>query len=722
MREKSAQNFPLRRHLGGDTGNLLEPDSILWPSAGPGAAALQAARATLRADLADEAAENLARARREFLASGDTLGLAATELIEGNLEYFRGKEDKALNSYTAARDAYRQLGISRGVVKAWLGISQVKCARSDFGGARAACEEARDVLDEDADGPLRAEVFLHLAQVDASCFNLNEAMAAVQRALHFAGDDAQSLVRGNALYLLGEIESLRGSYKRSTEALQKALDHWARLGSQGSRHGRANVELELGLVECWWGNLDTALGHYRSALDDFVDIKEPYGEGLARLGLASVYCSRKEPDDAEAEAANAVEAFAKEGSVLGMLAARRVQARIALKRGRLTEAAALLDRAALHVEGRNHPEESAWLDMGRGDLALAQDDAAKARAHYENALDFFKRVGHAHGRALAILRLGRAHLKAGETQLASETFEKARAEYASIGSQRGEERARAALEGLRSEAARQAIPATDRGSPPKKSVALVMRGGGVKGIAFAGALEVLADYYDFHTFVGTSAGAITAVLLAAGLTPAKLRQALSQPGFPSRFLDAPWWRWLWNMLRHEGLHPGDELVAWLDEELYKATGRAIHRFEHLPRNAIVVAQDPDVGTTRFDKRDSLAESPAFAARCSASIPYLFIAPQRGNGRLYDGGLVHNFPVDIYLREAPTSDFIGLFLGTGRPPRRRKRPVAMDLLAIWLGQDEPQILDEHRDRIVVIDPSPVRTADFDVTDDGACQRL
>ena len=40
----------------------------------------------------------------------------------------------------------------------------------------------------------------------------------------------------------------------------------------------------------------------------------------------------------------------------------------------------------------------------------------------------------------------------------------------------------------------------------KQRIALILRGGGVKGIAFIGALEVLEDYYEFDPLVGTSAG------------------------------------------------------------------------------------------------------------------------------------------------------------------------------------------------------------------------
>ena len=71
--------------------------------------------------------------------------------------------------------------------------------------------------------------------------------------------------------------------------------------------------------------------------------------------------------------------------------------------------------------------------------------------------------------------------------------------------------------------------------------AIVMKGGGVKGLAFAGALLELEKHFWFDRHVGTSAGAIAAVLLAAAYTPAELRELLLQKNFRD-FMDAPSWQ------------------------------------------------------------------------------------------------------------------------------------------------------------------------------------
>jgi predicted acylesterase/phospholipase RssA len=74
---------------------------------------------------------------------------------------------------------------------------------------------------------------------------------------------------------------------------------------------------------------------------------------------------------------------------------------------------------------------------------------------------------------------------------------------------------------------------------------VVFEGGGAKGIAFAGALEVLkARGHRLRRYIGTSAGAITATLCAAGYSTQEMMDAISEKlpdGSPrfSSFMDIP---------------------------------------------------------------------------------------------------------------------------------------------------------------------------------------
>src|ERR1700712_3185367 len=69
---------------------------------------------------------------------------------------------------------------------------------------------------------------------------------------------------------------------------------------------------------------------------------------------------------------------------------------------------------------------------------------------------------------------------------------------------------------------------------------LVFEGGGVKGIGLAGAYAALVERgFEAKSVAGTSGGAITAALVAAGYTPAELDEVLRNVPFES-FKDRSW--------------------------------------------------------------------------------------------------------------------------------------------------------------------------------------
>lgn len=60
---------------------------------------------------------------------------------------------------------------------------------------------------------------------------------------------------------------------------------------------------------------------------------------------------------------------------------------------------------------------------------------------------------------------------------------------------------------------------------------LVFEGGGAKGMVFVGACEeLIRQGHSFDRLLGTSAGAITATLMAAGYSPAEMLEALAEKG------------------------------------------------------------------------------------------------------------------------------------------------------------------------------------------------
>ncbi|HYG63379.1 MAG TPA: patatin-like phospholipase family protein [Thermoanaerobaculia bacterium] len=241
--------------------------------------------------------------------------------------------------------------------------------------------------------------------------------------------------------------------------------------------------------------------------------------------------------------------------------------------------------------------------------------------------------------------------------------------------------------------------------------AIVMKGGGVKGLALTGALEVLSQYLSFDVFVGTSAGAMTAVLLAAGYTPPELREELYELDF-SRFCDSGLFRIASNILRRGALHSGDSMQDWLEERLVARCGIPPPvRLSDLPSRAVVYACSAN-GVLAFDKLGDRASEPAsFAVRCSAAIPFFFASPLMAGVRAFDGGLWQNFPLMRFIADNPQKPVIGLYL---KPQFMRKRSLVSDLIESATVGEEPDVIRKYANQIVAIDPFPVRTTDFSIS--------
>jgi predicted acylesterase/phospholipase RssA len=249
-----------------------------------------------------------------------------------------------------------------------------------------------------------------------------------------------------------------------------------------------------------------------------------------------------------------------------------------------------------------------------------------------------------------------------------------------------------------------------------------MKGGGVKGLAFAGAVRELQSYFQFEAFVGTSAGAIAATLFAAGATGAMLEETLRRKRFRD-FLDGKIWTAPFNIWFFGGIHPGVVFSNWLRSELHRLIRTQSELLmKDLPTRAVVYASTPEYGAVIFDSKGGHADSSVHSAvRCSMSIPYFF-QPQTVDGRrVYDGGLLNNYPVQIFLEQKRpgmlngASNFIALYLGSEQPPLLKRRFVFADLMSVWLDRNDPKIIDQYRSQTIIIDTTPIGTIDFDLTD-------
>ncbi|MFM8454343.1 MAG: patatin-like phospholipase family protein [Gammaproteobacteria bacterium] len=212
---------------------------------------------------------------------------------------------------------------------------------------------------------------------------------------------------------------------------------------------------------------------------------------------------------------------------------------------------------------------------------------------------------------------------------------------------------------------------------------LVFQGGGMKGVAYAGAIKALEEQgclKDVKRVAGSSAGGITALLLALGYSADEINEELSKMDF-KQFQDAPpkkWWEigflhkisnmyTIWKTKGH-GLYEGKVFKKWVKDKIEKALGNRNATFKDLHEACL---REPNkfkelsvTGTNlkkkeltvfNFEKHKNVKI--ADAVRITMSFPGAFQNVELATGKdkngkeitepYSDGGIACNFPMRIY---------------------------------------------------------------------------
>lgn len=193
---------------------------------------------------------------------------------------------------------------------------------------------------------------------------------------------------------------------------------------------------------------------------------------------------------------------------------------------------------------------------------------------------------------------------------------------------------------------------------------LVFEGGGVKGIAYVGAMEILESkgiLKNIERVGGTSAGAINALLLGLGFSNAETKKILGSLDFRN-FLDDSWGiiRDSKRLIEEFGWYKGDYFRNWAADLVRKKTGNSESTFRDIQelkkqegfRDIYMVGTNL---STRFAEVFSYEHTPrmtlADAVRISMSIPLFFAARRSLRGDVYvDGGVLDNYPVKLFDRK------------------------------------------------------------------------
>jgi NTE family protein len=257
---------------------------------------------------------------------------------------------------------------------------------------------------------------------------------------------------------------------------------------------------------------------------------------------------------------------------------------------------------------------------------------------------------------------------------------------------------------------------------------IVFEGGGAKGSAFVGALEALKKAGHTHRrLIGTSAGAITATLIAAGYTPSELLAAATEklpngkPRFSS-FMDAPseddftqaqrensltmellnranlplpslverklldallalpHYRQLFSLVECGGFFSGNKFLEWIREKLAAKGFPAGIKFKDFAARSrqdlsLVASDTSDMEMLILNHRTAPDCPVEWAVRMSMSIPFVwrevvwkaewgtYLGRPKAERLVVDGGVLSNFPIRLI---ATMDSFIRQVMGDTNP--------------------------------------------------------
>lgn len=193
---------------------------------------------------------------------------------------------------------------------------------------------------------------------------------------------------------------------------------------------------------------------------------------------------------------------------------------------------------------------------------------------------------------------------------------------------------------------------------------LVFEGGGAKGIAYLGAMEVLEKkdiLKNIERIGGASAGAINALLMGLNYSNDELKEKLMDLDFKMFLDDSPGIaRDIIRLQSKFGWYKGDRFYNWIKDRIREKTGNPNSTFkdiydgkeENKFKDIYFIGANISTGFAEvYSYEDTPLMEVAKAVRISMSIPLFFAALRKNDEDVcVDGGLINNYPVKLFDRE------------------------------------------------------------------------
>ncbi len=192
---------------------------------------------------------------------------------------------------------------------------------------------------------------------------------------------------------------------------------------------------------------------------------------------------------------------------------------------------------------------------------------------------------------------------------------------------------------------------------------LCFSGGGIRGISYLGVLKYLEELdilKNIESIAGTSIGALIASLIILGYTSDELYQLTLKIDFGNlQNMD------ITQLITNFGLDSGNGFVnlfkILIERKMKDSNITLLQLYEKTGKKLTLVACCLNTGEVVYYDYNSYPNIKLYdAIRVSISIPILFTSPKYKGMNYVDGGLINDFPLDLYSGY-PKQDILGIKL-------------------------------------------------------------
>lgn len=249
---------------------------------------------------------------------------------------------------------------------------------------------------------------------------------------------------------------------------------------------------------------------------------------------------------------------------------------------------------------------------------------------------------------------------------------------------------------------------------------LVLSGGGIRGIAFLGAiyaLEELNVLRNIETFAGTSVGALIAFLLVIGYTPMELMQfimTISLGQLKSIKISL--------FMEDYGLNSGNQLLELLIGLIRKKNINPKITFKELYEKTKKTLIMTSVNINRksveyFSCKTHPDLSVVQAVRMSISIPFVFTPVKYNECYYVDGGCIDNFPISQF--DGNENELIGICLVENTDVKEEIKTIydySVNVINSLVNGITETTIRNYKNNVIKIVIDNINSIDFDLSSD------